>query len=158
MILERTVLDLNGAKINLAAIGDVSGLECTFTLLGADQISGEATVIVPEALQGLIDTSALLTNGTITFGNVVPGLVGDINMNGSVDFPDFLALSGAFNTECDGCPEDINGNGTVDFPDFLALSGNFGMTAANAAVPEPTSFALLGVAGLLGGLLRRRQS
>lgn len=47
-------------------------------------------------------------------------------------------------------------NGTVEFADFLILSGNFGKVVDVASVPEPTSqlIAMLACLALLG--LRRR--
>lgn len=54
---------------------------------------------------------------------------------------------------------DIDCDGEVAFADFLILSANFGATtAAGSTVPEPTGFAMLGLAGLLGGIVRRRRS
>ncbi len=68
---------------------------------------------------------------------------GDTNLDGMVDFPDFLALSGNFNagpTSTWGMGN-FNADGIVDFADFLALSSNFGFVAATTTsvqtVPEP---------------------
>jgi len=80
---------------------------------------------------------------------------GDVNLDGTVNFPDFLALSANFGqagrTWSQG---DFDCSGDVAFPDFLALSANFGRSAgANAAsVPEPnaTLLALFAVLGILG--------
>ncbi len=68
-----------------------------------------------------------------------PPLEGDINGNGTVDFPDFLILSANFGQSVDpGTNGDINGNGVVVFPDFLVLSANFGQSVAaiDAALAE----------------------
>lgn len=53
-------------------------------------------------------------------------LPGDVNRNGTVDFADFLILSGNFGKA--GAKElgDLDGDGTVGFNDFLVLSANFG--------------------------------
>ncbi len=90
----------------------------------------------------------------------VSGIQGDIDGNGTVEFADFLALSSTFGDVADpaGSGADIDGNGAVDFADFLILSTNFGQSAAASSVPEPSGFALLGIASLVGGLLRRRRS
>lgn len=86
-------------------------------------------------------------------------LTGDLNGDGTVDFPDFLTLSGNFDAMDVGYEGgDIDCDGTVGFPDFLALSGNFGATeGAAASVPEPTThlMALLATLALLP--LRKRQ-
>lgn len=89
-------------------------------------------------------------------------LLGDLNGDGTVDFPDFLKLSGNFGLDVDRYEDgDINCDGKVDFPDFLALSGNFGKSlpaaGAAAAVPEPSMgiLALIGFVSLFG--FRRSQ-
>ena len=69
-------------------------------------------------------------------------IVGDFDFNGTVEFADFLNLSGNFGqTESvhygQGDADCQNG---VDFADFLALSANFGKSGGEAvSVPEPTS-------------------
>ena len=57
-------------------------------------------------------------------------LPGDLDGNGSIDFPDFLLLSANFGFE-DATPQDgdLSGDGIVSFADFLILSTNFGKTA-----------------------------
>ena len=78
---------------------------------------------------------------------------GDTNLDGEVEFSDFLALSANFGKEGGWAEGDFDGNGQVAFPDFLALSANFGQSVpAAAAVPEPTAslmaaFAMMGLFG-----------
>ncbi|MDB5326130.1 MAG: hypothetical protein JWM57_1699, partial [Phycisphaerales bacterium] len=100
-------------------------------------------------------------------------LYGDADLDGKVDFNDFLALQNGFNQPGAFSDGDFNYDGLVDFNDFLALQNNFGqsvngvsatitrqevaaMTAFASAVPEPGSFASLALAGLT--LLRRRRA
>ena len=89
---------------------------------------------------------------------------GDANLDGVVDFPDFLALSEHFGEGSRRDPRgwsqgDFDGDGEITFPDFLILSENFGAVAAASAasVPEPTagSIALFGLLGLIGFRKRR---
>lgn len=57
----------------------------------------------------------------------VEPLAGDANLDGDVDFSDFLTLSGAFGSEdTTWAHGDFNHDGEVGFADFLLLSRNFG--------------------------------
>ena len=72
-------------------------------------------------------------------------LAGDTNLDGEVNFTDFLALSSGFGesdrTWSDG---DSDCNGLIAFADFLSLSTNFGQSAGQvASVPEPTGLQLV---------------
>lgn len=88
-----------------------------------------------------------------------PNSGGDLDGNGTVEFADFLILSGNFGSEVSSHAEgDIDCNGTVEFADFLALSGNFGMEIAGTqSVPEPASSVMLCLGGLLVAYLRPRR-
>ncbi len=77
-------------------------------------------------------------------------LSGDSDLNGSVEFADFLTLSSSFGQAGGWGSGDFDGNGSVEFADFLALSRNFGGSAAASAVPEPDAVSLLAMAGLIG--------
>ena len=89
-----------------------------------------------------------------------PNSGGDLDGNGVVEFADFLVLSGNFGKQVSSEAEgDIDCNGIVEFADFLVLSGNFGKEVGGAqSVPEPAGMLLLGFAGLMGGMFRRRRS
>ena len=112
---------------------------------------------------GMVDTMdvACATPETIAGTLEAAGiLAGDLNLDGQVTVQDFLILSRNFNnSEVAGVygNGDVDLNGTIDTSDFLSLSRNFGKTAgAAAAVPEPTSFAMILLSGLAVGFLRRR--
>lgn len=63
-------------------------------------------------------------------------LAGDLTEDGSVDFADFLVLTGNFGTTVSSYTEgDINGDGEVSFADFLTLSNNFGTTFGIRVTP-----------------------
>lgn len=87
---------------------------------------------------------------------------GDANLDGAVDGLDVDALAQNFGGTGDWSTGDFNGDGLVDGLDVDVLAQNFGagqeagLAAFNAAVPEPTSLALLGMGGLL--ITRRRRS
>ena len=79
--------------------------------------------------------------------------LGDADLDGTVQFFDFLALSSHFDQQGGWAEGDFDGTGDVTFSDFLSLSANFGKGAnavAAAAVPEPTGvcLAMFGVLGL----------
>ena len=84
-------------------------------------------------------------DGSVSFADVefiVTGpletSVGDANLDGVVDFADFLVLSASFGLAGGWAQGDFDGSQTVDFADFLRLSANFeGSVAAAPSVPEP---------------------
>lgn len=69
-------------------------------------------------------------------------LLGDANLDGNVEFLDFLALANGFGQPDAGWGDgDFNGSGVTEFLDFLTLANNFGATAPvlAASVPEPSA-------------------
>ena len=96
---------------------------------------------------------------TIWVEELAGSLSGDANLDGSVQFSDFLALSASFGSAGGWANGDFDGNGEVQFPDFLRLSANFGSSAvASQSVPEPrTSMPLAGALVLFSAFRRRRR-
>ena len=87
-------------------------------------------------------------------------LGGDADLNGRVEFSDFLLLSNNFaNGDRHYGQGDFDCNGNVEFADFLTLSANFGSSSAisTATVPEPHSFFTIGFALLMLGKWRRQE-
>lgn len=87
-------------------------------------------------------------------------VAGDTDLDGDVDFADFVAMSVAFGEADTGwATGDFDGDGSTSFPDFVALSLNFNSAATPASVPEPNGLPLLlaaFAACLLRGRARRR--
>ena len=85
-------------------------------------------------------------------------VLGDFNFDGSVNMADFMVMASNFHTGTDFGQGDNNFDGTVDLVDFAEFKQIFnaqGQGAVAAAVPEPSSVSLIGLAGVL--LLRRRR-
>lgn len=58
---------------------------------------------------------------------ILDTVAGDLNLDGKVDFEDFLQLSAEYGKQDAGWSDgDSNCDGVVDFEDFLAVSANFG--------------------------------
>jgi hypothetical protein len=105
---------------------------------------------------------------TVIFGFT---LRADTNLDQAVNFDDLLKMAAAYNTSgldtlTSWASGDGNGDGSVNFDDLLLLAAAYNSSVtgslggdwalAQAAVPEPTSLAVIGIgaAGLLG---RRRR-
>jgi hypothetical protein len=121
-----------------------------FSTFGTENLYNLLTEDTLDGVQDFSDIRAWLDD-------ILPG---DANLDGTVDFLDFSALSASFGETGTGWAEgNFNGDGETNFQDFSILSSNFGNSslalADFAAVPEPGSLALMGVAGL--ALFQRRR-
>ena len=88
------------------------------------------------------DGSVTSADRVVWVETLADSFFGDADLNGVVEFPDFLALSSNFNNLGGWSAGDFDGSGTVRFPDFLMLSSNFGNARGVAlaeSVPEPTT-------------------
>jgi len=72
----------------------------------------------------------------------------DANLDGAVNFSDFLLLQAAFGGKGTWADGDFNGSGGIDFSDFLVLQANFGAGAALA--PAELSQQLAALAAFAG--------
>ncbi|MEM6749810.1 MAG: dockerin type I domain-containing protein [Planctomycetota bacterium] len=90
---------------------------------------------------------------TVAAPSVLPG---DANADGVVDLLDFDVLAQNFgaSTANGAANGDFNADGVVDLLDFDILAQNFGASSPST-IPEPTSLAILALAGAAG--LRRRR-
>ena len=93
----------------------------------------------PHGSDCTLDTAALADAGANLNASLEAGgfLAGDIDLNGDVEFADFLLISSSFGGEGHYGQGDVDCSGNVDFADFLILSANFGKSSPAAAVPEP---------------------
>lgn len=151
---------ISGETIEIGTIDNSNGE-------GTVNLTGEVAVVFldifssvsndPDLSFGIFDN---LIISTLPEPACDPTTGGDLDGNGTVEFADFLVLSGNFGqTVNDHTQGDIDCNGAVEFADFLVLSGNFGQSPAGAvAVPEPCGMALLAVTGLAVTVMRRRRS
>jgi hypothetical protein len=84
---------------------------------------------------------------------------GDADLNGTVDFPDFVSLANHFGQAGGWGDGDFDLSGDVQFPDFVILANNFGKASgAMAAVPEPVAtYTFWALAILLAAVRRGRK-
>ena len=157
---EATVGQLSAlSDANLAGTISLSMVE------GVDLYETVAVIMANDGVTGTFDAVDMKTPETgvglaVTYEpfsvNVTPALVGDANMNGSVEFLDFLVLAENFGERGTWVDGDFDGDGEVAFLDFLGLAESFGMSAdvSVAPVPEPSSLAM---AWFLFGMLTLRR-
>ncbi len=128
-------LSLNG-ELDVSLLGTyIPAVGTTFDILDWGSLAGTFfSLQLPTLTNGIWDTSQLYTTGTLF---VVGGLAGDYNHNGIVDAADYVVWRNGLGT-------------TYTQNDYNVWRANFGQTAgsgagaiANAAVPEPTTLALL---------------
>lgn len=158
--------DLGGATLVLNLLDDfepmVGNLFDLFDWSGT--LTGMFTaVIVPEGYT--FDFTNLYSDGTIALLTSPNTLAGDANGDGQVDGSDVTILADNWQYGVTGTPDatwemgDFNGDGKVDGSDVTILADNWqaGVATAAAAVPEPSTMAMmlaLITFGLIG--LRRR--
>ncbi|WP_146397428.1 glycosyl hydrolase [Pseudobythopirellula maris] len=120
---------------------------------------GFDTIELPGLAHGLVwDASRLATDGVLA---VAEGLTGDYNGNGVVDAADFTVWRDSLG-QTDLIPmsgADGDGDGQVTQADYALWVANFGavLDGGAAAIPEPTSLALVLLAASLLTRGRRRQ-
>jgi hypothetical protein len=104
---------------------------------------------------------ANVLSGKNYFGMTPPDdeQIGDTNGDGTVDLDDLNAVRNNFGNT--GTPGSTPGDaypfdGIVDLDDLNGVRNNFGAGPSNA-VPEPASWALLGISGVVAMLFKRRR-
>lgn len=160
----------SGGIVTNSGTVNASGLLATFTV----DTTGFTTPNTDFALRLTGITNGNISGNTdfagmpaaITNGNLIIGYAGDLNLDGTVNFNDLLALAQNYgHTGATYSQGDINQDGTVNFNDLLTLAQNYGksvnlnaaapaLAAAFDAVPEPAS---LGAIFALALIARRRR-
>jgi len=83
---------------------------------------------------------------------------GDFDLNGTVEFADFLTLSANFGSDGHFGQGNADCTNGIEFADFLVLSSNFGKTGSGVqAVPEPAAGFLMVIAMIFGAAVRTRR-
>jgi len=140
--------DADNGDFNRDGIIDVSDID----QLTGQILSGEVIAIRYDVSgDGLVNTD----DRVHWVGEIMDTALGDANLDGVVDFADFLAMSSEFNEESGWAGGDFDGDGVTEFSDFLILSQNYG-SGEFASVPEPSSL-LLGILGFGGLSIARRR-
>jgi len=105
------------------------------------------------------DSSQLYSAGTLSIG----GVLGDYNLNGIVDAPDYVLWRKSLTLSGIGLAADGDGDHTITQADFDIWRANYGKipggggsgSVVGANIPEPTSLLML-VAGILPIMARKR--
>ena len=162
------VLDYNGSTTPAAQVKSIldAGYASNFA---TGQI--RATTIAADQTVGYGDSG----NGVLKLRLTLPG---DADLDGDVDFVDFLILQNNFSTAGTRFDQaNFNYDGRTDFNDFLILQNHFGQSIGTASapavtlteydevmaitsastVPEPAALAILGFGSMMA-LQRRRNA
>jgi prepilin-type N-terminal cleavage/methylation domain-containing protein/prepilin-type processing-associated H-X9-DG protein len=166
-------LEINNATalnniINTSTGANITGGELMLDYTGASPIA----TVLSDLLSGKITDSAITVRagpGAMALGwkdtgsqiDILPTLLGDTDLNGTVDNNDLGQLLKYFNKAGGWAQGDFNGNGTVDNSDLGALLANFNHApltepldvSGASPVPEPSSWIML--ASLAGTLFSR---
>jgi len=139
----------------ISVLGDFDG-DGALTAMDIDLLSmqvGQADLAFD--LDG--DAAVTSADRTVWVETLASSFFGDADLNGAVEFADFLALSANFGNLGGWSVGDFDGSGDVQFADFLMLSSNFGNARGGTlaeSVPEPTAGTLALVTSVLF-LMRR---
>jgi CHRD domain len=137
----------------------------TYGGTGFDRVSNSLN----ELVAGLNGREAYLNISTTVFPNgeirgFLVYLPGDYNNDGIVDLTDYGLWRDTFGQTGEGLDADGNNSSDIDAADYTIWRDNLGRnrldpmpgSSRGAAVPEPTTLALLAPAGAAGLLIRRR--
>jgi hypothetical protein len=100
------------------------------------------------------------TSDGVFEGPIYPSLPGDADLDGQVQFTDFVLLANNFGMAGTWGQGDFTADGLVDFPDFVVMANNFDTRlpgVAATAVSEPTASLICLPVVAIGSLGRRRR-
>jgi T5SS/PEP-CTERM-associated repeat protein len=155
-------LSLDGTLAISLINGFVPAAGQTFDfLVGSDVVGAFSSIELP-TLNGLAWNTSQLLAGVIS---VSTGLAGDYNDDGKVDASDYTRWRNNLGSLTSLPNDDTAGVGPDDYDRWKAHfgemagsgSGTTGSASANAAVPEPTSMALLLTAAIVSVVTRFRR-
>jgi|GEM_PF-4327902 len=127
---------------NLRLVTTIEGDVTNDTVVDCDDIDAVSAAVRLGWTDSQFDVNAdgIINNADRTEWMSRTGtLEGDFDLNGKVEFADFLVLSDNFSQPGNWCAGDATGDREVNFADFLMLSTNFGtaIAADTHSVPEP---------------------
>ena len=125
-----------------------------------DPVSTDPLDLNGDTVVNAADVDLACSNGDVLgpYFERIGSLVGDVDLNGSVQFADFLILSTYFGRSGPYSQGDITCDGEISFGDFLLLSTYFGDSVSASVshrVPESNAGVLLFIGMLLLATFRR---
>ena len=115
---DRPEIAVNASRLTLAP-GETRTVDVTLTAIRSGDLSGRLDILSNDPDRRAV---AIPLSGAATAVPADPRA--DFDRNGQIEFSDFLAFVGAFNSTDPAF--DLDGSGRVDFGDFLTFSGSFG--------------------------------
>lgn len=134
-----------GGRINLILGNYVPDYADEFVVLTYSSRIGQFQPVTGAFVDNTKTLAPIYGSGEL---KLVAALPSDSNLDGIVNFDDFVIVSNNFNqTGTEWVSGDFNLDSQTNFDDFVVLSNNFGMMVfSGRTVPEPTTFLLFAIA------------
>ena len=117
-------LPIGAGDINLDGAVDASDIDRLFAAIAAHE-AGSAFDLNRDEMVNLRDVDFLVRN-------ILQTAAGDADLNGRIDFADFVTLANRFGRTGSWQQGDFDGDGLVGFADFVTLATNFGFARPGA--------------------------